>query len=594
MGLIWVAISFLFGQQEEIISKLGRDAEDPLPEEDILILENVFQSSSQDIRIQLVQIENLSFLPDSDIDILRKIYDSNSISKWINHKSISDELKTILIWLPHNQIPIQATGNIRQAMIIGDEIRYQLRGTIDIQNYRVGFFMERDPGEDIIADRKSGYFSGTYKYGDWVIGDYQILAGYGLLLWRSMSVKKGLESITVLPRKGKGLQAYRSSNESWNFRGIGVTWKTKLGNWLFSLGRNLRDGSIDSNYTIHTRDDGLHDSEISIAEKENLVESSLIGQWEKLYTNGYIGITSLASNWTTKYSSSIQFDAFSVHGSYKSGTWMTFGEWATGFYSKPGFLWGTQLSSNGIRYLLSVRSYSNGFVASRSNPFSEWAGEDHNEIGLYQGMRIKFGHHKFTLFGDIYRESSSVTLTDFPKAGQEFALRWEWKNPKQYFRFQGKIDMKANEGYNSFTNENIPDSDYRQSLKFASVRSFTKQFSWKIQMNYSKSISDTLTENGVGIESLWTWHTKNVTAVFHWVSTWIDSYDSRVYFWDINLPGEMRSKMFSTNVHSPAVKILYITENNFRIGYRIRSVYETIDLTGGPKIESALIFDINL
>ena len=154
--------------------------------------------------------------------------------------------------------------------------------------------------------------------------------------------------------------------------------------------------------------------------------------------------------------------------------------------------------------------------------------------------------------------------------------------------------MKANEGYTTFTDEKIPDSDYSQSLKFASVRSFTKQFSWKIQMNYAKSISDTLTENGVGIESLWTWHTKNVKAVFHWVSTWIDSYDSRIYFWDINLPGEMRSRMFSTNAHSPAVKILYITENNFRIGCRIRSVYETIDLRSVPKIESALIFDINL
>ncbi len=349
MGLIWITISFLFGQQEEIISKLGRDAENPLPEEDILILENVFQSSSQDIRVQLVQIANLSFLPDSDIDILQKIHDSNSISKWINHKSISDELKTILLELPHNQIPIQATGNVRQAMVIGDEIRYQWRGTIDIQNYRVGFFMERDPGEDIIADRKSGYFSGTHKHGDWVIGDYQILSGYGLLLWRSMSVKKGLESITGLPRKGKGLQAYRSSNESWNFRGIGGTWKTKFGNWLFSLGRNLRDGSIGSNNTIHTRDDGLHNSAISIAEKGNLVESSLIGQWEKLCTNGHIGITSLTSNWTTKNSSSKQFDAFSVHGSYKTNKWTTFGEWATGFHSKPGFLWGTQLSSNGLR-----------------------------------------------------------------------------------------------------------------------------------------------------------------------------------------------------------------------------------------------------
>ena len=98
----------------------------------------------------------------------------------------------------------------------------------------------------------------------------------------------------------------------------------------------------------------------------------------------------------------------------------------------------------------------------------------------------------------------------------------------------------------------------------------------------------------MGKESLWTWRTKNVTTVFHWVTTWIDSYNSRVYFWDINLPGEMRSRIFSTNIYSPAIKILYITKNNFQIGYRIRAAYKTRDLRDVPKIESGLVFDIYL
>ena len=113
-------------------------------------------------------------------------------------------------------------------------------------------------------------------------------------------------------------------------------------------------------------------------------------------------------------------------------------------------------------------------------------------------------------------------------------------------------------------------------------------------LNYTKSIRDTLKENGMGKKSLWTWRTKNVTTVFHWVTTWIDSYNSRVYFWVINLPGEMQSRIFSTNIYSPAIKILYITKNNFQIGYRIRAAYKTRDLRDVPKIESGLVFDIYL
>ena len=61
---------------------------------------------------------------------------------------------------------------------------------------------------------------------------------------------------------------------------------------------------------------------------------------------------------------------------------------------------GIKLYSTDIQSLISARKYTNSYTATRTNPFAEWGGDDRNEMGLYQGLKIN--RHYITIFGNIY------------------------------------------------------------------------------------------------------------------------------------------------------------------------------------------------
>jgi len=74
----------------------------------------------------------------------------------------------------------------------------------------------------------------------------------------------------------------------------------------------------------------------------------------------------------------------------------------------------------------------------------------------------------------------------------------------------------------------------------------------------------------------------------------IDHFDSRVYFWDVNLPREMLTRMISHSSHSQGVKILFNISNASKLGLKIRVNYldlsfnSNVDISGGLFIQAAL------
>ena len=71
-------------------------------------------------------------------------------------------------------------------------------------------------------------------------------------------------------------------------------------------------------------------------------------------------------------------------------------------------------------------------------------------------------------------------------------------------------------------------------------------------------------------------------------------FDSRVYFWDVNLPGEMLTRMIPHSSHSQGVKILFNISNASKLGLKIRVNYldlsfnSNVNISGGLFIQAAL------
>ena len=55
------------------------------------------------------------------------------------------------------------------------------------------------------------------------------------------------------------------------------------------------------------------------------------------------------------------------------------------------------------KYIISFRHYDGIFQTYRSNPFGEWSNA--GEIGIFQGLSVKLGKNRITVFSDIFGEN---------------------------------------------------------------------------------------------------------------------------------------------------------------------------------------------
>lgn len=192
---------------------------------------------------------------------------------------------------------------VNQYMVFNDDYRYRWKFNYNANDYSAGLIAERDPNEKKLINHLSGYLFKKYSFGEVIIGDYQIVTGFGLWSWRSVSTRKSFETIAGLPRIGRGISPYRSLNEAWYLRGISYTRVTKFGDWNISGGYTKQDGRVHSTGNLTLSSSGFHTGATSIAQQNNITESVMLGQWNYNKLNRKI-VTSVAGvNWQDKNSS---------------------------------------------------------------------------------------------------------------------------------------------------------------------------------------------------------------------------------------------------------------------------------------------------
>ena len=597
MALILIGIKPIYAQQKEATTFLQNlDAEIAIPEEDIVLINEILKGQWPLGKELTKKIMKLSFIDYDDEQVLSNVSDSESLLAISQNDGVSDFLRQLITIIDKSALRNKELGDIlvNQYMVFNDDYRYRWKFNYNLNDYSAGLIAERDPNEKKLIDHLSGYLSRKYNSGELILGDYQIVTGFGLWSWRSVSTRKSFESIAGLPRMGRGISPYRSSNESWYLRGFGYTKEIKQGNLLISGGYTYQDGKLDSTGNLTLSTSGFHTGATSIAQQNNITESVILGQWNYKKSNSQI-VTSVASiNWQDKsgnkkqdWSGSVAFNQLLEYGNI-------FGELGRGYNRTAGIITGLRLKFLNVKYLISSRYYSKGYSALRSNPFAEWVGKDRNEFGIFQSISFKHNRNLFTIYGDLFKASDVKGDDSFPKSGQETGLRWEKKRGRQYQRIQWKWEKKSleNDGVYLFAQQLKYEID--NTLKYSGVFNFNKSIWGKLQLTYSLDETSESKSQAYGLDTQIWWEMRDISVFFDVVTTIIDGGSAWIYFWDVNLPGEMTTKVYTKSNISPAIKILYQTNAGFELGFRLRAQWKDLDFSGTPEIFGALVLEILL
>ena len=99
-------------------------------------------------------------------------------------------------------------------------------------------------------------------------------------------------------------------------------------------------------------------------------------------------------------------------------------------------------------------------------------------------------------------------------------------------------------------------------------------------------------QKGLGFETRMNWQTPSLIITGNWIAAKIDDFNSRVYFWELNLPGEMNSVAISEDKQLVGVKIQIKSKKNYQMYMRWRAVWNNLSFIGTPEQRSALALQI--
>lgn len=571
---------------EEILNQFGYDSEAVIPEEDIIYL-NSLLNEEQTTKNALIILSNISIISTDDQKILGQV-------KTIDELKTSSQLsKSIQILI--NNINIinepQIHGSVREKITQTNGIRHDLRTSVSFRDYHVHLLFEKDPGERNILDHAVFNLQGNGKSMRWIIGDHQLEGGFGLITWRATSPYKGFETINVLTRKGKGLKPYRSSNEYWSTKGLGVQWESNFGEIIFSIGNSLQDGKVE-NGKINIDETGLHITKNDLTAENNLKENSSTLLWSNDFFDNHIGIIINNQRVVDLRKSTVFTKASgSVFTTGRWHNWEWFGESAIHNLQDISFLSGALFRLKEIKYLVTIRSYPHHFRTYRSQPFSEWRGYQDGEKGVFQNVRVKMKNHVFALYSDIAHKIEEDSYSPYRLIKQENGIRWKWSHLVHQIIIQFKQNSQTSvEAY------------FPNNVNYSEIKRTTSKWQYQYKINKQANIRwqiNTATFNmnpswGYGLETRIRFKGNNYGATVSWIVSKVDDYNSRIYFWGLNLPGEMNSIAVSRDSQQIGARIQISDHSNYRIFIRYRVRWSFTTFKGTTDKTGALAIQINL
>ncbi|MDR9415972.1 MAG: helix-hairpin-helix domain-containing protein [Gracilimonas sp.] len=288
---------------------------------------------------------------------------------------------------------------------VGNPGKYYHRYRFTTNHLSLNLTQEKDAGEQLngIAgfDFNSAHFALTDngKLNDFVIGDYSLSFGQGLVLWTGGAFGKGREVTGTISKNERGIKPYTSAQETNYFRGVAASYGETLEISGFYSKRPRTASVISGDTTRFPTSSGFHRTENELDRKNN-IDQSIYGGRLRIDTRfglfGLSGYQNTFSSYIARGSSLSNFYDFEGHTNsvlgfdYRGlvGSAFVFGEIARSENGGIGGIAGIESPiHDNTELALSYRMYERNFQSFLGNGFGESSSAPQNEEGFYVGLR---------------------------------------------------------------------------------------------------------------------------------------------------------------------------------------------------------------
>ncbi len=421
----------------------------------------------------------------------------------------------------------------------------------------LGVLTEKDPGEQRLDNFSAGYalLSIPALSGQVLLGDFQVEAGEGLVLWRASAFSKGSNVISPVRKNGGGIHPYLSTNENSFLKGIAASIDIGTMNVQLWFSRMPLNATIDSMGEILSLDrSGLFRTADEL-KKGNAARETMIGfHGTALFLDGWkIGTTGYRTHFSRPLimngRTSQNVSELSVQGvdmSYTNKNLDVFSEISLDQESSVAVIGGITYQPTSMLALTCLgRKYPTTFLGVHGNAFGESDGQIQNEEGIYVGLRIQLSSGLlFSGYFDQFRSPGATKAHPIPSEGNDFIALVEYKIGEQYeleLRYKRKetaSPMNPEDVYGRIilhTGERVQEN-YRLTSDFISSPCF--RTSNRIEVAVITYIGQPVSEQGFLASQAIQWTVlpplklQARIAVFE-----TNSYDSRIYEFEEDLPG---------------------------------------------------------
>jgi len=438
----------------------------------------------------------------------------------------------------------------------------QLSGLYNKKDYTIetNITIEKDAGETSLTDFYSG-FIGLKNYGfikRFILGDYSLEFGQGLGMWGSLGYSKGSLAVDAVKKRTVGISAYKSVNESQFFRGGAVNLNYKNLDFYLYYSGNYYDASYDT--TLGTVSsfyfDGYHRT-ISERNRANSVREDLAGSRLNL-TNafGRFGITF----WASKFSRPVAPDSIKQRYSFSGqkanmlsidydiiyNNTNIFGEFAR---SQTGSIAGLGAIlfefKNTAKVIFLYRFYPVDFSPVHSFGFGDMNGNTQNENGFYSGITLTpIPRLSINAYFDQFSSPYRTYFNPAPGGGTDLLVNVALKadnNLNLNFRYKNRNKEESRSVKDEYGRDvEIIDTRNMLNLRLGFEYRITKGFRLSSRLDYASVSYKNFGGNNKGLMFFTDADfglLKDLSASVRLAFFDTDSYDSRIYVYEDDIPG---------------------------------------------------------
>jgi competence ComEA-like helix-hairpin-helix protein len=353
----------------------------------------------------------------------------------------------------------------------GSPVNYYQRFRYRSNKISLHLIQEKDPGEALeglsgfdynswhIAIQKAG------KLQSFVIGDYSLSFGQGLLLWTGGSFGKSRDTVKSASRNERGVRPYTSAGEGAGFRGVAFTYGDRLQVSGFYSNRKRTASVVDSMYVRFPSQSGYHRTASELERRNNLVQSTFGGRIRYRFNSGHIGVTGYSNQFSKPIMKGDQpYQIYRFHGTTLTGYSADAGYMLNGFHFFSEAAYTTHGGfgiKSGIEHTLRdgtdavilFRHYEKNFQSIFGAAFAELSGFPSNEQGFYTGISHRFGRSvKISTYFDQFRFPAPGFQTAQPANGREWLVFLEIFPVKKFNLYVLARNKERQEEYSDLDN----------------------------------------------------------------------------------------------------------------------------------------------